>query len=79
MYFALFRNRIQVDELNASIKSYQSQIAEKDAKLSEYKSQAEDQSASQREKELFDELATYKAKNNVSHWHSRFSMLALFE
>lgn len=60
------RQSFQVDELNASIKSYQSLIAEKDATLSEFKVKLDNQNSSQREKELFDELAVYKNKNNVS-------------
>lgn len=53
--------------MNGSIKSYQTLIAEKDATLSEYKIKAENAASSEREKELFDELASYKTKNNVSH------------
>lgn len=64
MYFVC--QSFQVDELNASIKSYQSLIAEKDAKLSEFKVKLDNENSSQREKELFDELAVYKNKNNVS-------------
>lgn len=57
---------IQVEEFIASIKSYQSLIVEKDGKIAEFKIKLEDLSSNQREKELFEELAVYKAKNNVS-------------
>lgn len=55
-----------MDELNASIKSYQALIAEKDEKLSELGVKLDNESSSQRENELLEELAAYKNKNNVS-------------
>lgn len=61
-----------MEDLKASIQTYQSLIVEKDTKLSEFKSKLESQSSSQRENELFEQLSVYKDKNNVSKHLNNF-------